>query len=73
MKSKALKKLYEIFALITLLVVWYGLVPCLVFEIQSTIVVVGFFLISAIGTVHVGCRIIKAAKAIGEIQNEESD
>lgn len=73
MKSKALKKLYEIFAIVTILIVWYGLIPCFIFEVESTAVVVGFFLISAVVTVNAGCRIVKAAKAIGEIQNEESD
>lgn len=72
MNPKILKKIYEIITIAVIIFAWYGLVPTTVFAIESTLIVMGFLLVSLIGTVYAGNRIVKAIKAIGEI-NEETD
>lgn len=49
---------------------WYGLVPSIIFEIESTFIVMGFLLISIVGTVYAGNRIINVASKIGKNVNE---
>jgi len=73
MKNKILPKIYQIITWVFLLLAWYGIVPSYVFSIESTAVVMGFFLISLIGTVYVGSRIQNVVKVIGEVQNETNN
>lgn len=69
-KNKKLNAIYDIIFIIFIAIMWYGLVPSIIFEIESTFIVMGFLLISIVGTVYAGNRIINVASKIGKNVNE---
>jgi hypothetical protein len=73
MKDKISKLIYEILIFGFIIVAWFGLMPTEIFAVESTFVVMGFWLISLIGSVYCGRRIVKAIKKLKEIQNETTD